>query len=159
MPYNSPLRVYADTSVYGGVYDDEFSEASARFFQAVRRGRFQVVLSEVVHRELAFAPDKVQELFQEILPSALLATVSEEAITLQCAYIRAGIVAKRSLDDALHVALATVAECDMIVSWNFKHIVNYQKIPMFNAINTLHGYRPLMIYSPLEVIENEDQEV
>lgn len=154
-----PMMVYADTSVYGGVYDDEFSDASARFFNAVRRGEFQLVLSEIVHRELSFAPDTVQELFQEMLPLALLSPVSEEAVTLQQAYIREGIVTKRSLDDALHVALATVSGCDLIVSWNFKHIVHFQKIPLFNAVNTLNGYNTLMIYSPLEVIEDEDQEV
>lgn len=154
----SPLMVYADTSVYGGVYDDEFSSASTRFFEAVRRGSFQLVLSEIVHRELSFAPAQVQGLFQEMLPLALLTPVSDEAISLQQSYIREGIVTKKSLDDALHVALATVSECDLIVSWNFKHIVHFQKIPLFNAVNTLNGYNSLMIYSPLEVIENEDQE-
>ena len=155
----SPIMVYADTSVYGGVYDDEFSAASASFFEAVRRGSFQLVLSEIVHRELSFAPAQVQSLFQEMLPLALLTPVTDEAINLQQAYIREGIVTKKSLDDALHVALATVSECDLIVSWNFKHIVHFQKIPLFNAVNTLNGYNSLMIYSPLEVIENEDQEL
>ncbi|MEI6704473.1 MAG: type II toxin-antitoxin system VapC family toxin [Deltaproteobacteria bacterium] len=154
----SPLMVYADTSVYGGVYDDEFSAASTRFFEVIRRGSFQLVLSEIVHRELSFAPAQVQGLFQEMLPLALLTPVTDEAINLQQAYIREGIVTKKSLDDALHVALATVSGCDLIVSWNFKHIVHFQKIPLFNAVNTLNGYNSLMIYSPLEVIENEDQE-
>jgi predicted nucleic acid-binding protein len=150
--------VYADSSVYGGVYDDEFSAASIRFFEAIRRGAFQLVLSEIVHRELSFAPAQVQELFQEMLPLALLTPVSEVAISLQQAYIRENIVTRKSLDDALHVALATVSGCDLIVSWNFKHIVHFQKIPLFNAVNTLNGYNTLMIYSPLEVIEDEDQE-
>jgi len=154
----SSIMVYADTSVYGGVYDDEFSKASIRFFDGVRRGAFQLVLSEIVHRELSFAPVPVQELFQEMLPLALLSPVSEEAVALQQAYIREGIVTKKSLDDALHVALATISGCDLIVSWNFKHIVHFQKIPLFNAVNTLNGYNNLMIYSPLEVIEDEDQE-
>lgn len=154
-----PFMVYADTSVYGGVYDDEFSTASTRFFEAVRHGTFQLVLSEIVHRELSFAPAQVQGLFQEMLPLALLTPVTDEAISMQQAYIREGIVTKKSLDDALHVALATVSGCDLIVSWNFKHIVHFQKIPLFNAVNTLHGYNNLMIYSPLEVIENEDQEI
>jgi len=55
--------------------------------------------------------------------------------------------------------LATVSGCDLIVSWNFKHIVHFQKIPFFNAVNTLNGYHSLMIYSPLEVIEDEDKEI
>jgi predicted nucleic acid-binding protein len=153
-----PITVYADTSVYGGVFDDEFSDASIRFFAAVRSEKFQLVLSEIVHRELSFAPAQVQELFQEMLPLAWLSPVTEEALNLQQAYIREGIITQKSLDDALHVALATVSGCDLIVSWNFKHIVNFQKIPLFNAVNTLNGYNNLMIYSPLEVIEDEDQE-
>jgi hypothetical protein len=55
----------------------------------------------------------------------------------------------------MHVALATVSNSDLIVSWNFKHIVNFQKIPLYNAVNTLNSFGKIAIYSPLEVIENE----
>ncbi len=153
---HAPITVYADTSVYGGVFDDEFSEASQRFFNAVRRESFQLVVSEIVHREIGYAPEEVQALFNEVLPLALLSQISEEAIALQQAYMKEGIVTAKSLDDALHVALATVSGCDLIVSWNFKHIVNFKKIPLFNAVNTLHGYHSLMIYSPQEVTNDED---
>lgn len=152
----APITAYADTSVYGGVFDDEFSEASRRFFTAVRNDFFQLVVSEIVHREIDFSPAQVQSLFQEMLPLAYLAPISDEAIALQQAYLREGIITAKSLDDALHVALATVTGCDLIVSWNFKHIVNFQKIPLFNAVNTLHGYHSLMIYSPLELTRDED---
>jgi hypothetical protein len=97
----------------------------------------------------------VGSFFESILPITYLAHVSQEAIDLQQAYIQEGVVTTRSLDDALHVALATVAGCDMIVSWNFKHIVNFRRIPLFNAVNTLKGYRPISIYSPLEVVTDE----
>ncbi len=60
--------------------------------------------------------------------------------------------------DALHVALATVSNAKMIVSWNFKHIVNFQKGPLYNAVNQLKGNEPIDIYSPLEVIDNEDED-
>jgi len=59
----------------------------------------------------------------------------------------------------LHVAVATLSQASLIVSWNFKDIVNFQKIPMYNAVNTLHGYKEIAIYSPLEVVEYEDQDV
>ena len=63
----------------------------------------------------------------------------------------------KSLDDALHVAMASVNECQAIVSWNFRDIVNFRKIPMYNTINTLNGYGSIAIYSPLEVIEDDDR--
>ncbi len=150
------IRVYADTSVYGGVYDDEFAEASLAFFDLVRFGRLTLCISEVVHQELAVAPEMVNNLFQEVLPAAELLDIDADALGLQQAYIAEGILTEKWYDDALHVALATVAECDVIVSWNFKHIVNFRKIPQFNAVNVLRGYRQIAIYSPLEMSNYEE---
>ena len=61
-------------------------------------------------------------------------------------------------DDAAHVAIATAARADMILSWNFRHIVNYDKIHQFNRINERRGYPPIEIHSPLEVIYGNDDE-
>lgn len=155
MKRSVPLLVYADTSAYGGVFDDEFFGASERFFAAVRCGSFQLAVSEIVHREINYAPEEVKSLFQELLPLSQGLPLSIEATTLQQAYITEGVVSAKSSEDALHVALATVSGCDLIVSWNFKHIVNFQKIPLFNAVNILQGYHSIMIYSPLEVIDYE----
>jgi len=83
--------------------------------------------------------------------------VSNEALKLQQAYLNAEILHKKWEDDALHVALASVNVCDFIVSWNFRHIVNFRKIPLYNAINVLNGYQEIQIYSPLELeAGNED---
>ena len=60
------------------------------------------------------------------------------------------------MDDALHVAIATVSGCDIIVSWNFKHIVHYDKIALYNAVNRINGYKDIFINSPAEVIDYED---
>jgi predicted nucleic acid-binding protein len=150
------IRVYADTSVYGGVFDEEFAEASQAFFDLIRNGYYTLCVSEVVHQELLVAPEKVNELFQEFLPTAQLLDIGPDALELQQAYIVEGILTEKWYDDALHVALATVAECDIIVSWNFKHIVNFRKIPLFNAVNVLKGYRQIAIHSPLEVINYEE---
>ena len=150
------IKVYADTSVYGGVFDEEFTEASRAFFNLVRTGDFTLCVSEVVHQELLVAPEKVNKLFQEFLLTAQLLDVKADALELQQAYIAEGILTEKWYDDALHVALATVGECDIIVSWNFKHIVNFRKIPLFNAVNVLKGYRQIAIHSPLEVINNEE---
>lgn len=153
-----PVRVYADTSVYGGVFDEEFAEESSAFFEEVRRGRFALVLSAVVQEELEQAPERVRDLFQEMLPRAEAVAVAAEALLLQEAYLQAGILTPRWSDDALHVALATIAGCALIVSWNFRHLVHFEKIPRYNAVNVLHGYTALAIHAPPEVISQTDEE-
>ncbi len=151
------ISVYADTSVFGGVFDDEFSEASKAFVDTVVAGGFSLITSEVVRQEIATAPEAVRQLFDDLLPLARIATVTEETLGLQQAYLGAAIVSEQFATDALHVALATVSGASMIVSWNFRHIVNFQKIPKYNAVNKLHGYSDIAIYSPLEVVEHEDE--
>jgi len=114
------------------------------------------VVSAIVLNEIALAPQPVRTLVDEMLPLAETILVTDDALNLQQAYLDHGIVTPRSADDALHVALATVGNCGMIVSWNFRHIVHYQKVPLYNAVNALHRRLPLEIRSPLEVIEDED---
>jgi len=150
------IRIYADTSVFGGVFDEEFKVPSKAFFDAIREERFVLVTSELVRQEIQAGPKSVRELFLEILPLMDIAKITEEAIMLQHAYTEAKILSEKYSTDALHVALATISDSSLIVSWNFKHIVNFQKIPRYNAVNKLHDYREIAIYSPLEVIEYED---
>lgn len=153
------ISAYADTSVFGGVFDDEFRDPSKAFIEAVRAGRFVLVTSELVRQETTAGPQVVRRLFEDLLPVADIATVTAETLQLQQAYLNIGIVSERFATDALHVALATVSGASMIVSWNFRHIVNFQKIPKYNAVNKLHGYGDIAIYSPLEVIEHEDEDL
>ena len=128
------MSVYADTSVFGGVFDEEFSEPSKAFIDAITAGSFILVTSELVREEIATAPEAVRQLFDDLLPVARIAAITDEALQLQQAYLRAAIVSERFATDALHVALATVSGTSMIVSWNFRHIVNFQKIPKYNAV-------------------------
>ena len=150
------IRVYADTSVFGGVFDEEFDKASQIFFEAVRKGKFLLVTSELVHQELQAGPQKVQKLFEDILVIAEVTEIVPDVLKLQKSYIDEGIVPENYSTDAMHVAIATISQVKMIISWNFKHIVNFQKIPLYNAVNALNGYSEIAIYSPLEVIEYED---
>lgn len=153
------VRAYADTSVFGGVYDEEFERPSIAFFQEVREGRRTLVVSDIIRREIATAPFAVQLLLDEMLSYAEVAPVTAEALHLRDTYLSRGILTPKWLDDALHVALATVSSCNVIVSWNFKHIVHSQKIPLFNAVNVLEGYDAISIYSPREVIYYEDEDI
>jgi len=153
------IRVYADTSVFGGVFDEEFSEPSRRFFGRVVKGEFALLLSMQVVEELAPAPEQVRRALLD-LPADCVETVAidPEATALADAYMEAGTLGRSSRMDALHVAVATVAGADVIVSWNFAHIVNYDRIRMFNGVNVLRGYRPVDIRSPLEMGYEEEHE-
>lgn len=148
------LRVYADTSVFGGCLDEEFSEDSKAFFEQIRAGRFTLVVSSVTLRELLDAPEDVRRILAGLLAENV-ENLSDppETVELRDAYIEAGVLGPGSLEDAEHVAAASVGDVDMLVSWNFKHIVHFEKINGYHGVNLIRGYRPVSIYSPKEVIE------
>ncbi|MDQ1256691.1 MAG: hypothetical protein QG656_1290 [Candidatus Hydrogenedentes bacterium] len=152
-----PMRVYADTSVFGGVYDKEFEEASRAFFDLVCASKFRLVVSAVVLDELVTAPDAVRLFFNGMLEYIEVLEPSDEADALQQAYMDAEILSSIHSRDAFHVASATVSGCAMIVSWNFRHIVNYRRVPLYNAVNVGAGYTPITICSPLEVVGDEEE--
>ncbi|MCG3130811.1 MAG: hypothetical protein FLDDKLPJ_01584 [Phycisphaerae bacterium] len=153
------LVTYADTSVYGGVFDEEFSEASRSFFNLAGGGRFRLLVSDVLRREIERAPDHVRGFFDQQLHLMTFVAFTREVMALRDAYLKAGILGVKSADDAAHVASAVVGGADLIVSWNFRHIVHIDKARMYNAVNQLHGYRAVEIRSPAEVIEYEDEDV
>lgn len=146
------LRVYIDTSVIGGCEDEEFASDSRRVIDAAVAGRIVLLVSSIVADELAEAPSGVQDVVRR-LPRAALENVpvTEEMLELRDAYLRAGVVGPRRVDDAGHVAVASVAAADAIVSWNFRHIVRLDKIKAYNAVNRSRGYPELTILSPKEV--------
>ena len=151
------IRVYADTSVFGGVLDKEFSEASKRFFRQVAEGDYVVLLSGETLRELAGAPEAVREIWRNLDPEVIEEIeISVEVEQLARAYIEAGVLQMALLSDALHVAAATVFGADLILSWNFKHMVNFNRIRGFNGVNVRMGYRSMSIMSPLEIGDDEE---
>jgi predicted nucleic acid-binding protein len=146
------IRVYVDTSVFGGTQDAEFAWASRRFLHRVQEGHFTIVVSSMVIRELADAPTAVQDVLRELDAVRYeRVELSGDVKLLANAYLEAGIVPPGSSEDAIHVAAATVAGVDLIVSWNFRHIVCYRRIHMYNGINLLKGYRMTDIRSPREL--------
>ncbi len=141
-------RVYLDTSVLGGCFDPEFAAWSNGLMQDFRNGLFKPLLSQVTAAEVQDAPEEVQILYAELLvlnPEIIL--VAESALELAEAYQHRSILTSKFYDDGLHIALATIAEADVLVSWNFKHIVRFDKIRLFNAVNLEYGYKPLEIYA------------
>ncbi len=153
------VRVYVDTSVFGGTQDEEFAEPSRRFFQHVHDGEFSVLISQVSLDELSLAPEAVRGILEN-LPGQQIHRigVTDEIKVLADAYVAAGAIGQANIDDALHVAAATVARADVIVSWNFRHIVNFQRIRRFNGVNLASGYPMLDIRSPLEMDYGDQDE-
>jgi len=153
------IRSYVDTSVFGGVLDEEFATASSGFFKRVARGDFLVMLSVVTIQELLRAPEPVRMIWKNILPEMILEIpISAEVESLAQAYIDSLVLTAKHEVDALHVAAATVAGADLILSWNFRHIVNFDRILGFNAVNTRLGYRSMTILSPLEVAYDDEDD-
>lgn len=150
-------RVYIDTSVVGGCFDTEFEHWSNLLVDNFRRGYFKPVVSDIVANEINDAPAHVGRKYNEIVfYGAELLEANDESARLMRHYRSHKILSGKFEDDMMHIALATVAQVDILVSWNFKHIVHYDKIRQFNAINIEQGYKPLVIYSPREVAHEKE---
>jgi predicted nucleic acid-binding protein len=147
------IRVYVDTSVIGGCLDEEFAKESQALVRAARDGRFVLLLSDLLADELAGARPEIRDILSA-LPLEAFEEVSsgEESERLRGAYLKARVVGVRHAEDAHHIALATVSRADLVVSWIFKHIVHWDKIRGFNAVNLREGYPPIEIRSPREVV-------
>lgn len=146
-------RVYVDTSVIGGCFDTEFAKSSNRLFDLFKNGEMTMLISDLTLRELQPAPEEVKQIVLDI-PEVFKEFVvfSDDADKLAEEYLSIGIVTRKYIVDAQHIALATVELADLLVSWNFKHIVNFRKIRAFNGINLISGYKELDIRAPQEVI-------
>lgn len=147
------MRLYLDTSVFGGYFDEEFSASTQKFFNEVFKGKHEVIFSSAVVEELLKAPEKVRKLILQIPEKNLIrVNINQEIIKLAESYIKHEVISSKFDVDALHIAFATISKVDVLLSWNFKHIVNLQKIRGFNAINLLNGYNSIEIRTPKEII-------
>jgi predicted nucleic acid-binding protein len=146
-------RIYIDTSVLGGYFDVEFQVATKLLFNRIINKDFFIYFSEVNDTELALAPLHIRDL-KLLIPkeSFKYLEIDNEVEILTQTYIREKALGKSSENDAYHIALASVNRLDCLISWNFKHIVNYNKIKMFNSINLRLGYPLIDIRSPLEFL-------
>ena len=149
-------RFYLDTSVFGGYFDPEFEHATRRLFEQILDKQFIPVVSDIVVVELIKAPQCVQDMLANTDIEWQRVVETAEAISLAHAYINAGILGAKWLDDCRHVAVATINAADMIISWNFRHIVHYDKIRAFNEVNISKGYQSMEIRSPSEVISYDE---
>ncbi|MCK9418019.1 MAG: hypothetical protein M0R70_01415 [Nitrospirae bacterium] len=155
---NKLMRIYVDTSVIGGCFDEEYSETSNKLIDHAISGGLLLLVSDVVLKELENAPEFVRNLLSSLPDSCVERVYSDnETFALRDAYREAKILGPKWLDDMTHVALATVSRADAIVSWNFKHIVRLDKMKAYNQVNLLNGYGILTIISPVEVVTDEEE--
>ena len=150
-------RLYIDTSVFGGYFDDEFEEYTKPLFDKIANGYFKLLFSTVTQDELENAPPQVRELVKHLkIEYTEFIEETEDAVELASKYIFEKVVGQTSYADCLHIALATIHRADFLISWNFKHIVNVQRIMGYNSVNLKNGYKQLDIRSPRELITYED---
>ncbi|MCA1760333.1 MAG: PIN domain-containing protein [Bacteroidales bacterium] len=150
-------NIYIDTSVFGGYFDKEFEKETKPFFDKVIKDKIKIIISEVLELEIYRAPVFIQDFF-ESLPNEIIERVelTDEIRDLADTYINEKVVGKISRADCQHIALATVYNADVLVSWNFKHIVNLERIRGYNSINFRKGYQMIEIRTPKEIFDYED---
>jgi hypothetical protein len=146
-------RIYIDTSVVGGCFDEEFKEATTKLFERLVNKEVVFVVSDLLDLELLNAPSYVREhLFQYSEDSFQRVELTEEAVTLADRYIEEKVVGKTSVEDCRHIALATIHKVDVLASWNFRHIVNLERIKGYNAVNLRLGYAMIEIRSRKDLV-------
>jgi hypothetical protein len=146
------MKFYVDTSVWGGFNDHEFLEWTVPFFEQAKQGKFVIVLSDLTIGELQKAPEIVRNLPTTIPPDYLeLVSITNEHLSLADKYIEEGVLTPKYHTDAQHIAMSSVLKVDSLVSWNFRHMVNFFRIRQYNSINLKYGYGIIDIRTPKEV--------
>jgi predicted nucleic acid-binding protein len=150
-------RIYIDTSVVGGFFDEEFKEPTQRLFKRLEDNEVKFIISDLLELELIQAPKHVNELLLKY-PTDRFERIelTEETLNLAENYIIEKVVGRTNLEDCRHIALATIYRVDVLASWNFKHIVNLDRIKGYNSVNLRLGYPTIEIRTPQELVRYGD---
>ncbi|MBN2103822.1 PIN domain protein [bacterium] len=151
------MLIYIDTSVIGGCFDEEFEDISLNLIDMIKYKKIRGVISDISIREVSEAPDFIVEHFETYQELLEIVNITDEMIQLADSYLNENVITEKFYEDALHIACATIRQVDLMVSWNFKHIVNFNRIIQYNSVNLKNGYKTLQIYSPLEVVFDEEK--
>ncbi len=150
------LRLYLDTSVFGGYFDKEFLAESRRVVDGFIHKKGILLASPVLLLELENAPNEIKRLLMHIPIDCVENIIIDKRVDeLAKKYLSAKVIPIKSINDSIHVALATVNRADAIVSWNFKHIVRLDRIKGFNRVNHEMGHRDITIITPQGVVFHE----
>ena len=152
--------MYLETTMFNYYFDTErdLHADTVKLFDEIKAGKYIAFTSEYAVGELSRAPEekyrKMMRLMEEYNVTVL--ERSDEADNLAALYQEQGILPRRSTTDARHIAIATINDMDMILSLNFEHIVRKKTVLMTGTLNVQHGYKPVDIRSPMEVVDREN---
>lgn len=147
------LRVYLGTSVFSALYDDRVANRRTETEEFWgRRGQFEVATSELARDELQQTPDPARRAnLGRLLDGVTVHAISDEMRKLAARYVQAGTFSAVTYSDAPHVAAAVLAQQDVLVSWNFKHLVNRRRRAQINEGNISLGLPTIEIVAPPEI--------
>ena len=150
-------RIYVDSTVVSGMFDyhmPERIEQARRFWDAMQRGDFRIVASDVLKNEVGDAPIWIREFFNN-LPTSQIDTEesTDESDDLALQYVGAKVISEKHMNDCRHIALATITQADAVVSWNCDDMVNPNRIPKYNEVNKQQGYPVIEILTPDQFME------
>jgi predicted nucleic acid-binding protein len=147
-------RIYIDTSIVGGFFDEEFEKETKMLFQRLENKEVVFVVSSILGTELYDAPEHVKTLLQKYDKSCFEEVeMTTEAEQLANRYITEKVISKTCFEDCCHIALATIHRVDVLASWNFKHIVNLDRIKGYNGVNLKMGYSTIEIRNPKDLVK------
>ena len=154
------LKVYLDTSVVSHLLQEDVPEKMAdtrQLWEMFKVGKYDVYLSTVTLKEIQNCPEPKKTQMIDYLNQIQYITldITEDVISVANKIIDMGILTQKSFDDCQHIGVAVINECDCIISWNFKHIVNVKTIRGVRAITNLEGYRMIEIWNPSVLLESE----
>lgn len=157
------LRVYLDTSVISYLYQEDAQEKmqdTLQLWERFKTQQYEVYISDIVINEISGCTEEKLNILMDYLDQIEyhLIITDEDTVGLAEKFIDFGILKQKSFDDCQHIALAILAGCDIIISWNFKHIVNIKTIRGVKVITTLEGYKDLMIFPPSALLESEEDD-
>lgn len=152
------LKIYLDTTIISFLYAEDAQEKMAitkEFWEMAIAGKFEIVFSQVTMREILRCSEPKRSIMTDFLQKInyRVFEINEEMLVLADKYVEEGFIPQKYKDDAFHLAAATVDNCDIILSWNFTHIVKAKTIFGVNGVNTMLGYRHIEIMSPESLTE------
>ena len=156
------LKLYFDTSVISHLFADDTPDKmtdTLRLWNECIDGNYEIFISDVVTNEISQCAEpkrsnmleKMRLIDFQVLPE------TDEVKALAAEYIKGGVLNEKSLDDCLHIAYAVIYNCDVIVSWNFKHLVNFKTIDKVRVVNVINRYKEISIITPTMLIEGEEE--
>lgn len=151
-------KIYLETSAINFFYADDSPEKQVEtllLFKEIKAGKWDAYTSYAVTKEIKAASKQTRKMLGRVIDkyNITILSANEKITKLANIYIKEGVIPQKHLLDAIHIAAASYYEMDIIISWNFQHIVKHKTKLMTNEINLRENYKTISISSPKEVIE------